>query len=270
MFYWLLKGVLIGPLLRLVFRPWVEGLEHVPQDGPAILASNHVSFSDSVFLMLVAGRRVTFPAKSEYFTGTGTKGRLTALFMRGIGQVPIDRSGGRASLPAMAAALKILGRGELFGYYPEGTRSPDGRLYRGKTGIARLALETGAPVLPVGMIDTARIQPPGQLIPKIGRIGVRIGPPMDFRRYEGMARDRFILRSVTDEIMYRILELSEQEYVDVYADRHKRELADAKKAQAEAKKAEAKKAEAENAEAKQVDAETMGAETVESERGDAS
>lgn len=268
MFYWLLKGVLIGPALRLVFRPWVEGLEHVPQAGPAILASNHVSFSDSVFLMLVAGRRVTFPAKSEYFTGTGTKGRLTALFMRAIGQVPIDRSGGRASLPAMDAAQKILGRGELFGYYPEGTRSPDGRLYRGKTGIARLALETGAPVLPVAMIDTGRIQPPGQLVPKIGRIGVRIGAPMEFQRYDGMARDRFILRAVTDEIMYRILELSEQEYVDVYADRHKRELTDVKKAQAaEAKKADAdlKKA---DADAKKAEAEAKKAR--ESSQGGAS
>ena len=236
MFYWLLKRVLLGPILRLVFRPWVEGLEHLPVDGPAILASNHVSFSDSVFLMVVADRRVTFPAKAEYFTGTDTKGRLTALFMRGIGQVPIDRSGGRASLPALAAAEKILGDGGLFGYYPEGTRSPDGRLYRGKTGIARLALETGAPVIPVAMIDTQRIQPPGQVIPKIGRVGVRIGEPLDFSRYEGMARDRYILRSVTDEIMYRILDLSGQEYVDVYADRRKREIADAKKAQADQKK----------------------------------
>jgi len=182
---------------------------------------------------------VTFPAKSEYFTGTGTKGRLTAMFMRGIGQVPIDRSGGRASLSALSAAEKILADGELFGYYPEGTRSPDGRLYRGKTGVARLALETGAPVIPIAMIDTERVQPPGKLIPRLGRIGVRIGPPMDFSRYEGMARDRFILRSVTDEIMYKILELSGQEYTDVYADRHKRDLAEAKKAQAELKKAQA-------------------------------
>ena len=236
MFYWFLKGVLLGPLLRLIFRPWVEGLEHVPENGPAILASNHLSFSDSVFLPLVVGRKVVFPAKSEYFTGTGLRGRLTARFMREIGQVPIDRSGGKASLPALAAAEKILGAGELFGYYPEGTRSPDGKLYRGKTGVARLALETGAPVLPVAMIDTNRIQPPGQVVPKIGRIGVRIGPPMDFSRYEGMARDRYILRSVTDEIMYRILELSDQEYVDVYADRRKREIADAKKAVADHKK----------------------------------
>ncbi len=234
MFYWLLKAILVGPLLRVAFRPWVEGLAHVPQDGPAILASNHLSFSDSLFLPLVVGRRVVFPAKSEYFTGTGAKGWLTARFMRGVGQVPIDRSGGRASLPALAAAERILGRGELFGYYPEGTRSPDGRLYRGKTGIARLALETGAPVIPVAMIDTHRVQPPGKVVPKIGRIGVRIGEPLDFSRYEGMSRDRFILRSVTDEIMYAILELSGQEYVDVYADRIKRDLAESKKTTGEA------------------------------------
>ena len=228
MLYWTLKVVVLGPLLRLLFRPWVEGAAHVPEEGPAIFASNHLSFSDSIFLPLVVGRRLTFPAKSDYFTGKGVKGRLTALFFRGVGQIPIDRSGGRASMAALDAGKKLLEQGELFGIYPEGTRSPDGRLYRGKTGVARLALETGAPVLPVAMIDTQLVQPPGQVVPRIGRIGVRIGAPLDFSRYAGMSRDRYILRSVTDEIMYEILAMSDQEYVDVYADRMKQQLAEAK------------------------------------------
>ena len=240
MLYWTLKVVVLGPLLRLLFRPWVEGAEHVPEEGAAIFASNHVSFSDSIFLPLVVGRRVTFPAKSDYFTGKGIKGRLTALFFRGVGQIPIDRSGGRASMAALEAGKSLLEKGELFGIYPEGTRSPDGRLYRGKTGVARLALETGAPVIPVAMIDTGNVQPPGQVVPRIGRIGVRIGKPLDFSRYEGMSRDRYILRSVTDEIMYEILAMSEQEYVDVYADRMKQQLAEAKAAAKAEVKAESK------------------------------
>jgi 1-acyl-sn-glycerol-3-phosphate acyltransferase len=235
-FYWFLKRLALGPLLRLVFRPWVEGLENIPESGPAILASNHLSFSDSFFLPLVVPRRITFPAKAEYFTGSGLKGRLTAGFMRGIGQIPIDRSGGRASQAAMRAGLKLLRRGELFGIYPEGTRSPDGRLYRGKTGVARLALEAGVPVIPVAMIDTDRVQPPGQVVPRIMRPGVRIGRPLDFRRYAGMEADRFVLRSITDEIMYVLMTLSGQEYVDVYASSAKAKIADAKaEAKAEAR-----------------------------------
>jgi 1-acyl-sn-glycerol-3-phosphate acyltransferase len=248
--YWTLKVVILGPLLRLLFRPWVEGIENVPEDGAAIFASNHVSFSDSIFLPLVVGRRVTFPAKSDYFTGKGIKGRLTALFFRGVGQIPIDRSGGRASMAALEAGKSLLEKGELFGIYPEGTRSPDGRLYRGKTGVARLALETGAPVIPVAMIDTGVVQPPGQVVPNIGRIGVRIGKPLDFSRYEGMSRDRYILRSVTDEIMYEILAMSEQEYVDVYADRMKQQLAEAKAGAKTEAKTEAKARAEATAEAK--------------------
>jgi 1-acyl-sn-glycerol-3-phosphate acyltransferase len=228
--YWLLKRLFLGPLLRVIFRPWAEGLQHVPVEGGAILASNHLSFSDSIFLPLVLERRVTFPAKAEYFTGRGVKGRLTAMFFRGVGQVPIDRSGGRASLEALDAGRKILDSGELFGIYPEGTRSPDGKLYRGKTGVARLALEAGVPVIPVAMVDTDRVQPIGRVLPKVGRVGIRIGEPLDFTRFEGLSRDRFVLRSVTDEIMYRIMELSGQEYSDMYADRRKREIAEAKKA----------------------------------------
>ena len=229
MLYWLLKMVFVGPLLRVLYRPWVEGLEHLPSEGPAIVASNHVSFSDSIFLPLVSPRRITFPAKLEYFTGRGIKGFLTALFFRGTGQVPIDRSGGRASQAALDAGFRILGQGELFAIYPEGTRSPDGRLYKGKTGIARLVLEAKVPVVPVAMIDTAKVQPPGQVIPKIGRVGVRFGKPLDFSRYEGMKTDRYVLRAITDEIMYALMELGGQEYVDVYAQTAKAELGKAKR-----------------------------------------
>ncbi|HET6729086.1 MAG TPA: lysophospholipid acyltransferase family protein [Jiangellaceae bacterium] len=229
MFYWFLKRVILGPILRVVYRPWAEGLEHVPASGPAIVASNHLSFSDSLFMPLVVPRRVTFLAKSDYFTGRGIKGWLTRVFFRGIGQVPIDRSGGKASEAAIGAALKILGRGDLLGIYPEGTRSPDGRLYRGKTGVARMALEAKVPVIPVAMIDTEKMQPPGRLIPRIMRPGVRFGTPLDFSRYEGMEDDRYVLRSVTDEIMYALMDLSGHEYVDIYAQRAKAEIAAAKK-----------------------------------------
>lgn len=224
MLYWMLKSVILGPVLRVLFRPRVEGIEHVPQDGPAILASNHLSFSDSVFLPLVVDRRVTFLAKSDYFTGPGFKGWLTAAFFRGIGQLPIDRSGGKASEAALKAGMKVLDAGDLLGLYPEGTRSPDSRLYRGRTGVARMALTAGVPVIPVAMIDTDKAQPTGQLIPNIRRIGIKIGAPLDFSRYEGMESDRFVLRSITDEIMYELMQLSDQEYVDMYATSMKEKL----------------------------------------------
>jgi 1-acyl-sn-glycerol-3-phosphate acyltransferase len=217
LFYWVLKTVVLGPILRLLFRPWVEGEENIPEEGPAILASNHLSFSDSIFLPLVVQRRVTFLAKSDYFTGRGIKGRMTAAFFKGVGQLPIDRSGGRAGEAALRSGLKVLRRNEVLGIYPEGTRSPDGRLYRGRTGVARMALEAGCPVLPVAMIGTDKAQPTGKVLPKIMRIGVRIGKPLDFSRYEGMEDDRFVLRSITDEIMYELMLLSGQEYVDMYA-----------------------------------------------------
>jgi 1-acyl-sn-glycerol-3-phosphate acyltransferase len=217
MFYWFLKRILLGPLLRVSFRPWAEGLDNVPATGPAILASNHLSFSDSIFLPLLVNRRITFLAKSDYFTGGGLRGRLTARFFTGVGQLPVDRAGGRASEAALRTGLRVLQGGHLLGIYPEGTRSPDGRLYRGKTGVARLALEAKVPVLPVAMIDTEKAQPPGQIRPNIRRVGVRIGKPLDFSRYEGLESDRFVLRSITDEIMYELMMLSGQEYVDVYA-----------------------------------------------------
>ena len=224
MFYWFLKAVVLGPLLRLLYRPYVLGAENVPRSGGVIFASNHLSFSDSIFLPLVVERRITFLAKSDYFTGPGLKGWLVAKFFRGVGQVPIDRSGGQASERALKAGMRVLSRGECLGLYPEGTRSPDGKLYRGKTGVARLALEAGVPVVPVAMIDTAKIQPPGQVIPNIGRVGVKLGPALDFSRYEGLEEDRFVLRSITDEIMYALMELSGQEYVDIYAAEAKERL----------------------------------------------
>jgi 1-acyl-sn-glycerol-3-phosphate acyltransferase len=224
-FYWFLKRIFVGPFLRLLFRPWVTGLHHVPPSGPAIIASNHLSFSDSFFLPLVVTRRITFLAKSDYFTAPGLRGKLTASFFRGVGQLPVDRSGGKASEAALRAGLKVLRQDCLLGIYPEGTRSPDGRLYRGKTGIARLALEARVPVIPVAMIDTEKIQPPGQVLPRVKPVGVRIGRPLDFSRYYGMERDRFVLRSVTDEIMYELMKLSGQEYVDVYAASMKERLA---------------------------------------------
>jgi 1-acyl-sn-glycerol-3-phosphate acyltransferase len=232
-FYWALKWVLVGPLLKIVFRPDAEGTEHVPEFGPAILACNHLSYADWLFMPVTIPRRVTFVAKAEYFTGRGVKGWLQRSFFAGAGQVPIDRSGGRASEGALRSGLKVLRAGRLFGIYPEGTRSHDGRLYRGKTGVARLALEAKVPVIPVAVINTDQIAPPGKLFGRFMRPRVRFGKPLDFSRYEGMEGDRFILRSITDEIMYEIMELSGQEYVDVYASRAKD---DEKRAVAERKR----------------------------------
>lgn len=229
MLYWLLKSVLLGPLMRAVFRPSVQGLEHVPATGAVIMASNHLSFSDSFFLPLVVPRRITFLAKSDYFTGPGLKGRLTAGFFRGVGQVPVDRSGGSASDSALDASLTVLRAGEVLGIYPEGTRSPDGRLYRGKTGVARMALEAGCPVLPVAMVGTDKVQPTGQRIPNLGRVGIVIGAPLDFSRFAGMQDDRTVLRAITDELMYELMRLSGQEYVDVYAATMKEHLAESVK-----------------------------------------
>jgi len=215
--WWLLKHLLVGPMLWTVYRPTVEGVEHVPKSGPAILVGNHIGFLDSVFMPLVIDRRVYFLAKSDYFTGRGLKGRLMRAFFLGIGQLPIDRSGGKASEASLNSGLEVLGRGDLLGIYPEGTRSPDGRLYRGRTGVARMILETGVPVIPVVVWGTDTAMPIGAKLPKVTKVGVRFGEPMDFSRYAGLESDRFVLRSVTDEIVYELQRLSGQEYVDVYA-----------------------------------------------------
>ncbi|HEX7744739.1 MAG TPA: lysophospholipid acyltransferase family protein [Micromonosporaceae bacterium] len=225
MLYWLLKYVILGPWLKLIFRPQVIGRENIPASGPAILASNHLSFSDSIFMPLMVKRKVTFVAKAEYFTGKGLKGWLTKMFFVGTGTIPVDRSGGRAAQAALDTQLRVLRAGNLAGIYPEGTRSPDGRLYRGKTGVARLALESGAPVIPVVMLNADEIQPPGKLLPRIKRVKIRFGEPLTFSRYVGLAGDRFVERAVTDEIMYELMELSGREYVDIYAQKVKNQLA---------------------------------------------
>ena len=221
MFYWLLKYVVLGPVLKCLFRPDVEGLANVPPTGPVILACNHLSFSDSIFTPLLVKRRVTFVAKAEYFTGKGIKGWLMRQFFVSTGTIPVDRSGGKAARAALDTQLRVLREGGIAGIYPEGTRSPDGRLYRGKTGVARMTLETGCPVVPVAMV-------PGRSFRLLGRTLTRVdvvfGEPLDFSRYAGLSGDRFVERSITDEIMYEIMLLSGQEYVDLYGAKVKKSM----------------------------------------------
>ncbi|AJE39533.1 lysophospholipid acyltransferase family protein [Streptomyces nodosus] len=217
MFYQLLKHIVLGPWLRLVFRPRIEGLARVPAHGPAIIAGNHLSFADHFLMPAILKRRITFLAKAEYFTGPGLKGRLTAAFFRNAGQIPVDRSSKDAGQAAIREGLGVLRKGELLGIYPEGTRSPDGRLYRGKVGVAVLALEAGVPVIPCAMIGTFEAQPPGQVLPRVRPVVIRFGEPLEFSRYAGMEKEKAVLRAVTDEIMYAVLSLSGQEYVDRYA-----------------------------------------------------
>ncbi|MFB8086665.1 lysophospholipid acyltransferase family protein [Streptomyces sp. NPDC055992] len=217
MFYYVLKYVVLGPVLRLLFRPFIEGAEHIPDDGAAIVAGNHLSFSDHFLMPAIIKRRITFLAKAEYFTGPGLKGRLTAAFFRSAGQIPVDRSGKEAGQAAIREGLGVLGRGELLGIYPEGTRSHDGRLYKGKVGVAVMAIRAQVPVVPCAMVGTFEIQPPGRRLPRIKPVTIRFGEPLDFSRYEGLENEKAAIRAVTDEIMYAILRLSGQEYVDEYA-----------------------------------------------------
>ncbi|WP_020380005.1 lysophospholipid acyltransferase family protein [Nocardiopsis potens] len=240
MFYWVVKAIL-GPVLAVLWQPRAYGVENVPRQGPAIMVSNHLSFSDHFFGPLPLPRKITFLAKAEYFTGTGVKGLVSRLFFSGVGQIPIDRSGGKASEGALRTGLKVLKQGKLLGIYPEGTRSPDGRLYRGRTGVARLALESRAPVVPMAMINLEKIMPPGKTVPKLGiRPKVVFGEPLDFSRYYGMEKDPRVLRAVTDEIMYALMALSGQEYVDRYAQSVKRELEAAAKEERKEQHADAK------------------------------
>jgi 1-acyl-sn-glycerol-3-phosphate acyltransferase len=232
MFYRVLKYVLLGPLLRLLFRPRIEGLENIPAEGAAIVAGNHLSFSDHFLMPAILPRRITFLAKQEYFTGPGVKGRLVAAFFRSAGQIPVDRSGGKAGENALREGLGVLGRGELLGIYPEGTRSHDGRLYKGRVGVAKMALGAQVPVIPCAMVGTFEIQPAGRVVPRIRRVTIRFGKPLEFSRFSGMDGERFVVRSVTDEIMYAILGMSGQEYVDRYATDVKAEEAKAAKARA--------------------------------------
>ncbi|NEE18318.1 1-acyl-sn-glycerol-3-phosphate acyltransferase [Streptomyces sp. SID7499] len=212
---------MLGPAMRLMFRPQVEGAEHIPGDGPVILAGNHLTFIDSMILPLVCDRQVVFIGKDEYVTGKGLKGRLMAWFFTGVGMIPVDRDGGRGGVAALMTGRRVLEEGRMFGIYPEGTRSPDGRLYRGRTGIARLTLMTGAPVVPFAVIGTDKLQPGGAGLPRPGKVTVRFGEAMEFSRYEGMDRDRYVLRAVTDSVMTEVMQLSGQEYVDMYASKAK-------------------------------------------------
>jgi len=201
----------LPPVLNALWRPWAEGVEHVPASGPAILASNHLSFSDHFFLPAFLDRPVFFLGKSDYFSG------WKRFFFEGVGVMPVARQGGDAGEASLRKGAEILQHGQLLGIYPEGTRSPDGRLYRGKTGPVRLALRTGVPVVPVAMIGTFEVLPPKARVPKLVGVGVRFGRPLNFSRYAGRENDRFVLRSATDELMYEIMLLSGQEYVDAYA-----------------------------------------------------
>lgn len=212
-----------GPFLRVLARATVEGAENVPASGAAILASNHLSVIDSVYLPLLLPRPVSFAAKSEYFTGTRLQDRLIGAYLRSTHQISTDRSSGRAAQAMLDAALDFLGTGELFGIYPEGTRSPDGRLYRGRTGVGYLALQSGVPVIPVAMTGTDSVLPPGRKVPRPGKIGIRIGEPMEFPEFRGQAGARQ-RRSVTDDVVQAIQKLSGQEYVPMYASDRKREL----------------------------------------------
>ncbi|MEE8601026.1 lysophospholipid acyltransferase family protein [Euzebya tangerina] len=202
----------LPPVLTALYRPTVEGLEHIPTDGPAILASNHLSFLDHFFLPAYINRPIFFLGKSDYFRG------WQRYFFENVGVKPIDREGGDAGERSLRTGQRILDEGKLLGIYPEGTRSPDGRLYRGKTGPVRLALRAGVPILPVAMLGVFDILPPGRSVPRVtGKVGVKIGRPLDFSRYEGQEDNKFALRSATDELMYELMLLSGQEYVDEYA-----------------------------------------------------
>jgi 1-acyl-sn-glycerol-3-phosphate acyltransferase len=215
---------LAGPILHALWRPQITGGERIPLSGGAILASNHLSLVDSIFLPLLLARPVTFAAKSEYFTGKSLGARAAGVYMRATKQLSIERAGARAAQETLNAALDLLQTGELFGIYPEGTRSPDGRLYRGRTGVGWLALASGLPVIPVAMIGTDRVLPPGRSIPTLHRVGIRVGKPLTFDGYADRRPAARARRAVPDEVMEAIRELSGQEYVPMYASVHKDEL----------------------------------------------
>jgi 1-acyl-sn-glycerol-3-phosphate acyltransferase len=220
-----------GPVLHLLWRPSITGSVNVPESGGAIMASNHLSILDSLFLPLMLSRPVTFAAKSEYFTGTRFVDRATAFYLRRTNQLAVDRSGARAARGMLEAALGLLRKGDLFGIYPEGTRSPDGKLYRGRTGVGWLAMASRLPVIPVAMVGTDHLLPPGKVVPRLGRVEVRIGKPLTFEQHLDTGTPGRARRVITDEVMRAIQELSGQEYVHVYASTRKEELAAASQAQ---------------------------------------
>jgi len=215
--YWVLKWFVFLPVIRVFFRPWITGREHVPARGPAILVANHISAGDTYLIPALVPRKFTFPAKAEAFSGVGWRGKVLKWFLEGVGMLPMDRSGGRASATSMTGVQGVLARGGLLGIFPEGTRSPDGRLYKGKTGVARLVLQARVPVVPIGVVGTEFVRLPLLRIPVMRRPGLRVGEPLDFDRYAGAGNDRDVLRWVTDEIMAAVQQLSGQTYVDAYA-----------------------------------------------------
>lgn len=221
--YWLAKNLIVVPLLRLLWRFEVHGVHNIPKKGAAVIASNHIGILDSAFVPGAMPRHVAFLVKEQWFAGKGFAAAVRRGFMRAMGQLEIDRGGGSASETSLGSGVAVLGAGKLLGIYPEGTRSPDGRLHRGRTGIARVLLEMSVPVIPVAVSGTAEIMPRGAKFPKFGgRVIVTFGEPLDFSRYEGLTEDRFVLRAITDEIMHEIKRLSGQEYVDVYASNARR------------------------------------------------
>jgi 1-acyl-sn-glycerol-3-phosphate acyltransferase len=221
----LLKRGLLGPALHVVFRPQAQGVENIPETGPVLLVANHQSFSDSIFMPLLTPRPVKFLAKAEYFSGPGVKGRLSAGFFKGVGSVPIDRAGAKAADAAIKTALRLLSQDQIVGLYPEGTRSPDGRLYKGRTGAARIALTARCPVVPCAISGTEKVQPTGKLVPKVHPVTVTFGAPLDFSRYtdalwekvKDTEHEHTVLRAITDEIMHTLMEMTGREYVDRYA-----------------------------------------------------
>jgi 1-acyl-sn-glycerol-3-phosphate acyltransferase len=217
MFWWLMKYVLLGPLLRLLYRPKVRGLDNIPKEGPAVLAANHQSFLDDLLLPLVVpGRKVVFLAKADYFDKWYLR-----WFFKGANVIPVRRESRSAAEAALQTGVRALREGNLIGIFPEGTRSPDGRLYRGKTGVARMALEAQVPVIPVAITGTFEALPYDRKLPRAGKVEIEFGKPLDFKRHYGTPADRFVLRSVTDEIMYEIMLMSGQEYVDDYGSKAK-------------------------------------------------
>ncbi|MGE5134582.1 MAG: lysophospholipid acyltransferase family protein [Gemmatimonadota bacterium] len=215
---------LAGPFLHLLWRPEITGSENIPTMGGAIIASNHLSIVDSIFLPLMLNRPLTFAAKSEYFTGKSPGARFAGAYLRATKQLSVDRSEARAAQDMLDAALALLRSGELFGIYPEGTRSPDGRLYRGRTGIGWLALHSGLPVIPVAMIGTDRVLPPGHTVPRLRKIQIRVGEPLTFGALRDAGPTAKGRRAVTDEVMKAIQALSGQEYVPIYASVRKEQL----------------------------------------------
>jgi 1-acyl-sn-glycerol-3-phosphate acyltransferase len=207
---------IVPPVAKLIWRPRIEGLANIPESGPVIVASNHLSFADSMVIPIVSPRKVVFLAKEDYFTGTGVKGALTRGWFEGIGMIPVDRDDTKSAMASLDVALEVLARGEAFGIYPEGTRSRDGRLYRGRTGVAQLALTSGAPIVPCGLVGTERLQPVGSSLPRIARVTVRFGTPIRAgTRFDGMPPGR-ARRELTDEVMAAIQALSGQPLAGVY------------------------------------------------------